>query len=230
MSPPSRNWAPTSTGSACEWSRLEPTEGAWNAEAAARYREMLLALRATTRGHPTQPMLNLWHFTMPRWAGGARWLGVGRRARRVRCLRGAGRRRLRRSGRPVVHAERAQRLRQQGFLAAQWPPGVKDPIARCRGARPSARSPWSGDHSRYAPTIRADADGDGKPTRIGLAHNVRVFDPASSWGPLERAIARSARPVLQPGHRRRRRQWPHSHFPAHRRDGGPSRPGAARQL
>src|SRR5262245_49927531 len=44
-----------------EWSRLEPAPGAWDREAAARYREMLEALRAA---HIT-PMITLYHFTLP---------------------------------------------------------------------------------------------------------------------------------------------------------------------
>jgi beta-glucosidase len=173
-----------------EWSRLEPTEGAWSAAAAARYREMLLALRAT-RGHPTQPMLNLWHFTMPRWLaarGGWEWDGA-----------------------PAAFAAFAARAGDafgdlvdlwctlnepnvyvtKGFMAAQWPPGVKDPK---RAAEVLARLLEA--HGLATVALRAhdhiDADGDGKTTRIGLAHNVRVFDPGSSWGPLERTIARSA--------------------------------------
>lgn len=45
------------------WSRLEPREGEWDEAAAARYREMLTALRA--RG--IEPMVTLHHFTNPRW-------------------------------------------------------------------------------------------------------------------------------------------------------------------
>jgi beta-glucosidase len=46
-----------------EWSRLEPTEGAWDTAAAARYREMFAALRAAG----IEPMVTLSHFTLPPW-------------------------------------------------------------------------------------------------------------------------------------------------------------------
>jgi len=46
-----------------EWSRIEPTEGQWNAEALDRYRQMLFALLA--RG--MRPFVTLHHFTNPLW-------------------------------------------------------------------------------------------------------------------------------------------------------------------
>ena len=46
-----------------EWSRIEPTEGTWDHQAIARYREMLAALRE--RG--IEPMVTLFHFTSPLW-------------------------------------------------------------------------------------------------------------------------------------------------------------------
>jgi beta-glucosidase len=173
-----------------EWSRLEPSEGAWNTEAAAHYRRILLALRST-RGHPTQPMVNLWHFTHPRWfvaRGGWEWEGA-----------------------PAAFAAFAGRVADafgdvvdlwctlnepnvyvtKGFMAAQWPPGVKDPR---RGVEVLARLLEA--HGLAAAALRAhdrtDADGDGRATRIGLAHNVRVFDPATWWGPFDEWIARDA--------------------------------------
>ena len=58
-----------------EWARLEPTEGAWDAAAAARYREMFAALRAAR----VEPMVTLSHFTLPPWVaarGGWDWPGA----------------------------------------------------------------------------------------------------------------------------------------------------------
>ena len=44
-----------------DWSRIEPREGEWDAQALARYREMLGALRS--RG--IEPMVTLFHFVSP---------------------------------------------------------------------------------------------------------------------------------------------------------------------
>jgi beta-glucosidase len=46
-----------------EWSRIEPAEGQWNAEAIEHYRNYILALKK--RG--IEPILNIWHWTMPTW-------------------------------------------------------------------------------------------------------------------------------------------------------------------
>ncbi len=46
-----------------EWSRIEPREGEWDADAIAYYRRVLTALRE--RG--ITPLVTLHHFTNPRW-------------------------------------------------------------------------------------------------------------------------------------------------------------------
>jgi len=46
-----------------EWSRIEPREGEWDDDAIARYRQMLVGLRQ--RG--LEPMVTLHHFTNPLW-------------------------------------------------------------------------------------------------------------------------------------------------------------------
>ena len=172
-----------------EWSRLEPTEGAWDAPAAARYREMLLGLR-DARPRAIAPMVNLYHFTLPPWMvarGGWEWEGA-----------------------PAAFAAFAARAADafgdlvdlwctmnepnvyvtKGYMAGQWPPGVRDPE---RAARVLARLLEA--HGLAAAALRAhdrvDADGDGRATRIGLAHNVRVFD-AASLGPADALVAEIA--------------------------------------
>ncbi len=172
-----------------EWSRLEPTEGAWDLKAVARYREMLLALRSA-EGHPIQPMLNLYHFTLPRWLaarGGWEWAGAPE-AFAAFAARAAG-----------VFGDLVDlwcTLNEpnvyvtKGYMAGQWPPGVRDPP---RAARVLARLLEA--HGLAAVALRAqdrvDADGDGAATRIGLAHNVRVFDGASA-NPLDGYVAKIA--------------------------------------
>lgn len=46
-----------------EWSRIEPIEGAWNAEAVAHYREYIAALKKRN----IEPVMTLLHFTLPVW-------------------------------------------------------------------------------------------------------------------------------------------------------------------
>lgn len=162
-----------------EWSRLEPVEGTWDDEAAGRYRAMLAALRSS-RPQSIEPLLTLWHFTLPHWLvarGGweapdaveafARY--VGRAAAAFGdlvdwwCT----------LNEPNVYVAK-------GFLAADWPPGVRDPQRAAAVLATLLRA-----HARAAAVLRqrdrVDADGDGHATRIGLAHNVRIFSAASLW-------------------------------------------------
>jgi beta-glucosidase len=46
-----------------EWSRLQPDKDAWNIEAIEHYREYIRELKA----QGIEPVLNLWHWTMPLW-------------------------------------------------------------------------------------------------------------------------------------------------------------------
>ena len=46
-----------------EWSRIEPTEGAWNTEAMQHYKDYLAELKR----HDITPIVTLFHFTLPVW-------------------------------------------------------------------------------------------------------------------------------------------------------------------
>lgn len=46
-----------------EWSRIEPEEGVWNQKAIQHYKEYI----STMRAKGIEPMLNIWHWTMPTW-------------------------------------------------------------------------------------------------------------------------------------------------------------------
>jgi beta-glucosidase len=132
-------------------------------------------------------MLNLYHFTLPRWLaarGGWEWPGApaafaafaGRAAEAFGdlvdwwCT----------INEPNVYAVK-------GYLAGQWPPGARDPR---RTAEVLARLLVA--HGEAAAALRArdraDADGDGAATRVGIAHNVRIFDGASAH-PLDDVAA-----------------------------------------
>ena len=173
-----------------EWSRLEPTEGAWEETAAAHYARLLDALRAA-QPQPITPMLNLWHFTLPAWVaarGGWEWSGAPAAfaafAARVADRFGDRVDWWCTLNEPNVYAAKA-------YLTAEWPPEVADPQ---RAARVLAALLHA--HAAAGAALRAhdrtDADGDGFATRIGLAHSVRIFDPASRWNPLDRLVAGAA--------------------------------------
>lgn len=172
-----------------EWSRVQPREGEWDAAAIGRYRHMLGRLRLA-RPHAIEPMVTLFHFTLPPWVvarGGWEWEGApaafaafaGRAAEMYGdlvdwwCP----------LNEPNVYATKS-------YMAGQWPPGVRDPKRAARVLAQLLRA-----HGQAAAALRAkdriDANGDGVAASIGIAHNVIVFDPASS-GPLDTLVARYA--------------------------------------
>jgi beta-glucosidase len=166
-----------------EWSRLEPTEGAWDIKSVARYREMFAALRASG----IEPMVTLSHFTLPPWIaarGGWDWEGTPAALAAFAGRAGAA------FGDLVdwwITLNEPNVYVAKGYLAGQWPPGAKDPARAVRALAAFERA-----HGLMTQALRAadrvDADGDGHATRIGIAHNVRVFD-ARTWNPVDHVAA-----------------------------------------
>ena len=101
-----------------EWARLEPEQGVWRDEEMDRYRAMVAGCRA--RG--LEPMVTLYHFTLPQWVaarGGWRWRGAvpafAAYAGRVAAALGASVTLYCVLNEPVVLALQSQ-------LHGQWPP------------------------------------------------------------------------------------------------------------
>lgn len=166
-----------------EWARLEPTEGAWDEAAAARYRELLGALRASG----IEPMVTLYHFTLPRWVssrgGWAGWDGAPAALERFAERAGAA------FGDLVdtwCTMNEPNVLAVKGYVQGQWPPGEQDQKRMAAAFRGLLRA-----HGLAAAALRRtdgiDADGDGAATWIGLAHHVAAFEQAS-WSPLDGVI------------------------------------------
>jgi beta-glucosidase len=105
-----------------EWSRIEPEEGRWDDAALEHYRDVLLALRS--RG--IEPVVTLYHYTMPRWMaakGGWEDRTMERHyARYVRHVLAA----------LAPHARWWITLNEpvvqvfKGWIIGQWPPGRTD--------------------------------------------------------------------------------------------------------
>jgi beta-glucosidase len=169
-----------------EWSRLEPAPGVFDQAAAARYREMFAALRAA---HVT-PMVTLYHFTLPPWVvarGGWEWPGAPAALAAFAGRAGAA------FGDLVdwwCTINEPNVLVSKSYLAAQWPPGVRDPMRAAHVMAALMRA-----HGLMTQALRredhVDADGDGFATRIGIAQNLRVFDPFSA-NPIDAVVAGAA--------------------------------------
>src|SRR5439155_21073072 len=158
-----------------EWSRLQPAPGVWDEPAAARYRQMLAGLRAAG----ITPMVTLYHFTLPLWVserGGWDWAGAPEAFAAFAGRAGAA------FGDLVdwwCTINEPNVLVAKSYLAAQWPPGVRDPRRAALVLAALMRA-----HGLMAGALRAsdrvDADGDGHATRVGIAQNLRIFDPYSA--------------------------------------------------
>ncbi len=167
-----------------EWSRLEPEEGVWNAQAMARYREWAVKLRAAG----IEPSVTLFHFSLPRWVAAKGGLerpevadDFAAYARRVGTELG-----------DVVDfwcpINEINIVAAEGWLVGDFPPGnTGDTATRARVMAILLHA-----HAKMAKALRevdvVDANGDGKATLITTAHHVRIFQPATHSA-LDTAIA-----------------------------------------
>lgn len=162
------------------WSRVEPEPGTYDEDALAHYRRVCDTLR--DRG--LAPVVTLWHFTNPTWfadAGGwtnpdlDRW-----RAYVDRVVDALGDRVA-----YWVTVNEPEVYAAMGYLAGEWPPDRRNPLAYFRVRRNLVRA-----HRRaYDAIHRQLPDAD-----VGIATNVTHYDPAG--GLPNRLAARLARRVL----------------------------------
>lgn len=158
-----------------EWARLEPSEGAWNQEAADRYRSWLEKLKAAG----ITSMVTLQHFTLPRWVSAD---GGWRSDRTVDRMEAFTRKAAEAFG-PLVDMwctiNEPPVLAVMGYIRGVFPPGLRDEVAAAKALALMMRA-----HARSARVLREKT---GKP--VGVAHHVRVFQPASRK-PLDRVVTR----------------------------------------
>lgn len=160
-----------------EWSRIEPQEDQWDDGALARYHEMLRGLRA--RG--IEPLITLHHFTNPLWL---ERLGAFENPRAVPLFARFAARCVEALGdlcdlwctvnEPNIYAS-------LGYLVGTWPPGRKgDLLALAHVQTNLLRAHAAAYHAIHAAQPSA---------RVGLAHHIRIFDPAQPSSPLDRFAA-----------------------------------------
>lgn len=167
-----------------EWSRLEPSRGAWEGTVAARYKEWAHKLRAAG----IEPMVTLFHFTLPKWV--AAQGGFENRqtmddfaafAERVATVLGDEVDLWCTINEPNAYVV-------QAYLEGSAPPGKKDDTATQTQVLANLLEAHGLAAARLRATDAVDADGDGHATLISVAHHVRIFQPASN-GLLDTYIA-----------------------------------------
>jgi len=159
-----------------DWSRLEPREGQWDAQAFARYREMLGAMR--TRG--IEPMVTLFHFVSPSWLmGKGGWTNDGVV--------------------PLFERFATKAIQELGDLADLWctinEPSVYAVLSYLLGAWPPQehsllttlrvmRNQLVAHAFAYRAMHRLQPA-----ARVGLAQHLRIFDPYRPRSVLDRWAA-----------------------------------------
>ena len=156
-----------------EWSRLEPDPGRFDADAFDHYRHMLEAARAAG----LEPLVTLWHFTVPRWfaaAGG--WLHADAVERFARFADRAAREL------PGVRlwctVNEPSVLAVMGYLQGVWPPGHR----RVGEARRVLDQQLKA-HRRVYALIKNHAPD----ALVGVAHHLIHFRPWTDT-PVNRAM------------------------------------------
>ena len=154
-----------------EWSRIEPEEGVFDTAAIEHYREELELLREAE----IVPLVTLHHFTNPLWLeddGG--WLDERIHDRFARYVR----RVVEAYGDLVsdwVTINEPNVYLIQGYVYGDWPPGHTSVGEYLRGAPQMMRA-----HLVAYRTIHELAERYGREARVGVAHHLRLFDPAGS--------------------------------------------------
>jgi len=161
-----------------EWSRIEPRPGVFDDSALERYSQMLQGLRA----RDIEPMVTLHHFTNPRWlAEQGGWENpetiplFARFVRRVVEALGQHCDLWCTVNEPNIYSA-------MGYLLGAFPPGQSDFKAAMRVARHLLAGHAAAYREIHALQPQA---------RVGLAHNMRIFDPANPRSPLDRRAART---------------------------------------
>lgn len=162
-----------------EWSRIEPREGEWNAEAIAFYRRVLTALRE--RG--MTPLVTLHHFTNPRWLAHAS-RGAWETDAVVPLFERFAEKTAQEFGdlcdfwitinEPTVYV-------YSGYVSADWPPGKQSDFGT---AMRVAVNMMRAHAAAYRAIHRVQPN-----ARVGIAHHIRPFQPENSSAPTDRGVA-----------------------------------------
>lgn len=159
-----------------EWARLEPAEGVWNSAAEAHYLRVFEALRTLQ----LEPMVTLFHFTLPIWFAAK---GGWTRPENVADFRRFVQRVAQRFGtcarfwvtlnEPMVYVFKS-------FDEGVWPPFVKDRAL----ALQVFQNLLQGHTAAYLELHQALPQ-----AQVGIAKNLTLLEPLRPWHPLDRLQA-----------------------------------------
>lgn len=162
-----------------EWARIEPQEGRFDEEALSHYRREIELLRA----RDIRPLVTLHHFSNPLWMEDS---GAFEDSRAVDRFARYTERAVAALGDLVsdwVTINEPNIYTLFGYVFGDWPPGKTDLAAARRVAGTLARA-----HAAAYRIIHDTRAGPG-PTAVGVAHHLRLFEPARSRHPADRMVA-----------------------------------------
>jgi beta-glucosidase len=160
-----------------EWSRIEPAQGRWDAQAVRHYKAVLRSLKA--KG--LRPMLTLHHFTNPLWLSRQ---GGWEQPQVVRVFDRYTRFVAEELGEdvdlwitinePVIYA-------YEGYVLGAWPPGKNNFKTAMRVLKHMLLAHAEAFHTIH--TVLGDR------ARVGIAKHCRVIDPFRRQSPFDRMAA-----------------------------------------
>jgi beta-glucosidase len=160
-----------------EWSRIEPSPGQFSKAAIEHYRQVLEALRERNM----EPVVTIHHFTNPSWIGSGGGWENDLTAERFANFASRVTDEFHELARYWITINEPTVIAYQGYVRGDWPPGKRYDLGRVgRVLGTLMRGHWLAYErikSRH-PELQ-----------LGLAHHLRVFDPARPWMPLDRAVA-----------------------------------------
>lgn len=162
-----------------EWSRIEPKEGAWNAEAIKHYHRYIKSLEK--RG--IEPILNIWHWTMPTWftnkGGFEKKANIVYFEEFVRKIIEEYGSRLH----YIIVLNEPNVYTTYSYLTGEWPPQIKKPLLAFKVYRNLVRA-----HRRAYAVIKQVEPA----VRVGIAMNMANNQSKRGRNPLSPLVAHMA--------------------------------------
>lgn len=148
------------------WSRIEPKQGKTSKAAIQHYHEYIAELRRRN----IEPVLNLWHWTMPVWFTE---MGGFEKRKNVQYFEQHVERIIKEFGTEVnyvITLNEPNVYTSLSYAVGMWPPGKKNPVVAFRVYRNLAYA-----HRRAYRIIKDFAPG----IQVGVAHNIENVQPIS---------------------------------------------------
>jgi len=155
-----------------EWSRLEPIQGTWDEAAWGHYEDELRQLRAAG----VTPMVTLLHFTLPIWLADRGGVTAPDFPERFGCFAAQAARCLGSMVALWCTLNEPNVQMNAGYLEGMWPPGKQSPGEAVKAFVGLMRA-----HAAATRALRTGAPG----SKIGIAVNLVVLDPATRWSPFD---------------------------------------------